>query len=90
MLLPLKAHKALPAIFLACGLVAGQESSNSTFDVLDYVNPLIGTSNGGSNNPFIFPTRQANISLQVTHLQGQLCPLVRSPHVPDSLCLHGL
>lgn len=88
MLLSLKAHKALPAIFLACGLVAGQESSNSSFDVLDYVNPLIGTSNGGKSSPLRASTRQANITVQVTHLQGQLCPLVRSPNVPD--CLHAL
>ncbi|GAQ47651.1 hypothetical protein AtubIFM54640_010195 [Aspergillus tubingensis] len=47
MFLSSAAYKAILAVFLACGFVAGQESSNSSFDVLDYVNPLIGTSNGG-------------------------------------------
>lgn len=85
MFLSSKTHKALPAIFLACGFVAGQESSNSSFDVLDYVNPLIGTSNGGKNISLRLSSHQADLTLQVTHLQGQLCPLVRIPNVADSL-----
>lgn len=50
MFVPQKVHSAIPAVFLAW-VVARQESSNSSFDVLDYVNPLIGTSNGGKNIP---------------------------------------
>jgi hypothetical protein len=35
-----------------CGVVAKEGLKKRAFDVLDYVDPLIGTSNGGELNSF--------------------------------------
>jgi hypothetical protein len=35
-----------------CGVVAKEVLKKRAFDVLDYVDPLIGTSNGGELNSF--------------------------------------
>lgn len=41
---------ALPAVF--CGLAGASTSNDTHFDVLDYIDPLIGTANGGNIKPW--------------------------------------
>ena len=41
------AFKTTVMVILASGIATGQVTSNSSFDVLDYIDPLIGTANGG-------------------------------------------
>lgn len=41
--------KSVGALALAAQAVPGADATNNGFDVFKYVDPLIGTSNGGEN-----------------------------------------
>lgn len=74
----LSRRQLLGAISTSLLALAGADKSNKGFDVLDYVDPLIGTSNGGMPVLYALELHIHTNSAQDTSFQELPCLMVRN------------